>query len=534
MEYELGAVRQYFDVAVPNNNFSYNHTQDKNAVMAAMGAAGIESVLPTLNAGRVLYLQNSTDWHVSKHLKPFLSTNSYVHRGNGFYSNDRGHSVVVSNFGSGHAVPPLQVIHYAIREMLTQTRSTRVIYNALIESGALLKEFYELPRDMQKDWQQAGHSVSLEIMRQKNDLTVTVNWGQIRPGTGGIKVSYSVFGADKRIQHSSLGSKSYDLKLDTPQDAVRVEATFVDGFDNRLGMVSISVEDFMKAAVVQSDASSSNEYRSQMTITAGTDESESARREQQATERPPLRIFVYGSCVSRDAFEESDTLKLVDYRARSSVGSAFGRRTGLFERITLANNPSAFQRRMVSSDLNKELAQTIRESSFDYLLVDFIDERLQLIRTGDRYDTYSPELTRAGLEVSAENLVEPGSTEYMEAFKRGWDKLLEIVPVEKIRLNRVFWASVDEDGKELEGMPKILEGNRLLQRLYSYALSFPGIQSIDYPDELIRSDSNHKWGRSPFHFSKAFYRKTIDALGAMSGESPGLDSSMGCDLSNTF
>lgn len=515
IEYEIGAVKQYFNVAVPSNRFQYDSEAAKNLTIAKLAASGIETVLPRLDTKRVLYLQNATDWHVSKHLKPFLELNQYEHRGNGFYSNDLRHSVVISSFGAGHAVPPLEVIHSAIREMLSPARSTRAIYNGLIENNVLSHDFYQLPRDMRDEWDGLEMPFTINLRRNESQLSVEVDWKGSRPGVGGITVSFRVFGVKGQIQVVHRANSPYSLDIEAPRDAVRVEATFVDGFNNQLGTVSVPVS---VETVLSSDNPNPLLIDHRPVSTSQPQETDSVgllSPEKASTPETPLQIFVYGSCVSRDAFEEPDSPVLVDYRARSSLGSAFGSPTGLLEKISLDANPSAFQRRMVNTDLSKDLAPLIRDSTFDYLLVDFIDERLQLIRGENGYDTYSPELSRTGLEASSLVLVEPGSNEYMDAFRIGWRRLLEILPPEKILVNRVFWASLDEKGVELEGTPKILENNKLLQRLYDYVASFPGIRFIDYPEEMLRANPNHKWGVSPFHFSPALYRRTIEAMAAI-------------------
>ena len=228
-----------------------------------------------------------------------------------------------------------------------------------------------------------------------------------------------------------------------------------------------------------------------------------------------LRIFAYGSCVSRDAFQELDAPILVDYFARSCIGSAFSAPRRHLESISLESNPSAFQRRMVRTDLSKDLEAILLDSEFDLLLVDFIDERLHLIRSTTGYDTYSPELSRTGFEVDPELLVEPGSDEYMSAFRSGWEKLLELVPAQRIVVSRAFWATHDETRAELSDPTNIARNNNVLERLYDYACSTPGVRVIDYTNDELTADSIHKWGISPFHYSKAFYRKTVEFLSAL-------------------
>ena len=68
-----------------------------------------------------------------------------------------------------------------------------------------------------------------------------------------------------------------------------------------------------------------------------------------------LRVFILGSCVSRDAFSlPSDGLELVGYFARTSLASAFHPQVAPRSLAQLATAiPSSFQRRMVQADLDK-------------------------------------------------------------------------------------------------------------------------------------------------------------------------------------
>jgi hypothetical protein len=506
IDYEVGAVRRYFDVAVPGNDFEYVDRAARTRTVEKLSEHGIASVLPRSSAGRVLYLQNSSDWHVIKHLKPYLEGNDFVYRGNGYYSNALGHSVVISNFGTGHAVPPTALIHAGIKEMLMPSRSTRAIYNDLIERALLGSDFHELPRDMRSEWSAPNGPFGVDVKKDSGQWVASVNWRGRRPGTGGVKVAFNAFDADSRIQSSQLSADD-TFRITAHGDALRVEAIFFDGFGHRLGEIGVQIEENKEVSAATSPIVDAGKHP--------IGESSNATVFGDAPNNPSPQIFVYGSCVSRDAFQEPDAPALVDYLARSCLGSAFSAPSGRLETVSLESNPSAFQRRMVATDLGKHLGDLVRGADFDFLLVDFIDERLQLIRSANGYDTYSPELGRTGFDVDPQSLVETGSDEYMAAFRAGWKKLLNLVPGEKIVINRVFWATHDEGGDELTEFPAIGRNNDILSHLYNYACSTPGVRVIDYaPDEMV-ADRNHKWGVSPFHFSKRFYRKTVESLSSL-------------------
>lgn len=39
-----------------------------------------------------------------------------------------------------------------------------------------------------------------------------------------------------------------------------------------------------------------------------------------------------------------------------------------------------------------------------------------------------------------------------------------------------------------------------------------GVSFLDYPQELLCADANHKWGESPFHYTKSLYLHTLKHL----------------------
>ena len=91
-----------------------------------------------------------------------------------------------------------------------------------------------------------------------------------------------------------------------------------------------------------------------------------------------MRVLIFGSCVSRDAFDfvTDGSVSIVDYYARSSFASAF--HPDPVEDRFSADLASSFQRRQVRRDFSKTFPHAVRTSNFDLLLVDFTDERFQL------------------------------------------------------------------------------------------------------------------------------------------------------------
>lgn len=224
------------------------------------------------------------------------------------------------------------------------------------------------------------------------------------------------------------------------------------------------------------------------------------------------RIFIFGSCVSRDAF--TGDMKPYDYLARSSIASAFGHPcdAGLAE-ADLSRIASEFQRRMVAADLRRTAITALASTEYDYLLLDLIDERFDLAEFGDFFVTVSSELLKSGIQLpSRAERVSPADPRRMKRWREGFRRLVEIVGEERIILNRVFWATHDESGTELPKQAEIQAANIQLARMYGFIDSFESVRAIDYPAALLVSDSAHKWGVSPFHYVPELYLHTLKSI----------------------
>jgi hypothetical protein len=232
------------------------------------------------------------------------------------------------------------------------------------------------------------------------------------------------------------------------------------------------------------------------------------------------RIFICGSCVSRDAFtlDQNDRFTLVDYFARSSFASSFSlpaAQDAYSEQIT-----SAFQRRQISRDFHKTLPGALREAAFDLLLIDFIDERFPLFRFNDgSIVTISAELHL--LRVLTPDLgtrFDPFDDRQFTLWCAGLERLVAQCRatgrMQKIMINKVCWSSTTLDGSPDATPPaQIAQANTYLERQYAHcARLIPAAQFITYDPDLLRSDPDHRWGLAPYHYGPAFYDSTLEQL----------------------
>lgn len=228
----------------------------------------------------------------------------------------------------------------------------------------------------------------------------------------------------------------------------------------------------------------------------------------------PSRVFILGSCVSRDALEqEPGRFELVSYLARTSMASIGMPKVEDAEvRAKVAGFASPFQKRMLLNDLDKSTVALVKDTPHDILLLDFIDERFNLLLTGHSLFSLSGELEKAGVEVGGRVVVAPGSESFISLWLAGLGRLLSEVDPGKVVLNRAYWAERFPDGSDASSRGWILRNNALLQRLYDEVDRYWSLKRIDYPGEVVVAEPGHKWGIAPYHYTSAFYAHTLATL----------------------
>lgn len=225
-------------------------------------------------------------------------------------------------------------------------------------------------------------------------------------------------------------------------------------------------------------------------------------------------VFIYGSCVSRDAFETLKTRhSLIDYVARQSLISSF---TDPVEASIKLSLESPFQRRMVAGDLQSNLTQRIalHKDDIDLLMIDLTDERLGVDRLTSRiFATHSVELVASQWTKKLKTppkLVPIGSTEHWRLWKeaaRGFVSFLnEVGVLKRTVVYYTPWASTSLEGASVPMFrnvkPEIM--SRSLMQCAAFIEGL-GVEVIQLPDRLTITTANHKWGIAPYHYIDEAY-----------------------------
>ncbi len=176
---------------------------------------------------------------------------------------------------------------------------------------------------------------------------------------------------------------------------------------------------------------------------------------------------------------------------------------------------------MLHADINKSLAESLATTSFDVLVVDFIDERMNTLEVGNTTITESEELKATGFTVDPSHSYEPWSDLGLGRRLDGIRRLVDLVDPTKIVVNRVYWATVDTDGVPFPRSRWFDRNNRLLYDLYKEIEKVPGVRFIDYPGGAPLAATSHRWGRQPYHYSQAtndHFLRELERLTADKGQ----------------
>lgn len=245
-------------------------------------------------------------------------------------------------------------------------------------------------------------------------------------------------------------------------------------------------------------------------------------------------ISIFGSCVSRDLLEydESKRLLLKTYIARQSIVSAVSAPVSIEkEAIDLTSH---FQKECVYNDFKKNTMEVLKQDESKYLLIDLIDERFKLAvckgSNGQKsYVTYSAYLQESEY-IKFPKLIEKKKKKwfreqyfiqhksldkYMKEFCK---QILGIYAQENIIIHRCkllpFYLDKNNQIKQFDKNYLLYNQitNELLSYMYNYLEAYmPKAKVIDICDKYY-ADENHKWGLSPMHYEKEYYKEIFSII----------------------
>lgn len=236
------------------------------------------------------------------------------------------------------------------------------------------------------------------------------------------------------------------------------------------------------------------------------------------------RVFLFGECVIRDAYERtSDRHDLVKYVARQSlISAATPAMTVDPDAIALA---SKFQRFAVTGDLGSSLYPELaaNHENIDIVVIDLVVDRFGVIPQRDegRYFTHSAEFRASGVKKHLRGLGKPipfGTPTHLKIWTQSAERLVhhleELGLKEKTLVLDVLWAHSTRDGVPANEFPDLssVRANLVYPR-YVDVLEKLGLAVAHMPEDVAFTTADHKWGLAPYHYVDEAYdwmNKEID------------------------
>jgi len=236
-----------------------------------------------------------------------------------------------------------------------------------------------------------------------------------------------------------------------------------------------------------------------------------------------MRLGIFGSCVTRDLFEDPVLRPaLARYASRSSVISAVGGPVALdVERVRL---DSAFQRRCVVEDFDKSFLEQLESCRLDWLVVDLIDERFDVLRTPSSYVTCSSAYSAAGLEREdrfehVRRLTGEADALFEHAAASFAERVTAVLDPERVVVHRAHWLTRFREGPVLRDFPAdrvdfAEHHNSALERGYDALERHLGGRApvIALGDGGYVADAAHRWALEPYHYEPAYNVAAVQRL----------------------
>ncbi|WP_144794994.1 DUF6270 domain-containing protein [Kocuria palustris] len=439
---------------------------------------------------RLLYLQNLNDWHLSAHAMPYVQAHRFQDLGTGSRILGPDHVVQGGDWGAGHAPLTHDLLVSALAEFLHgDAPSLDIARRIVLDEACDAASLAQMPKDLRSlatsilTGARAAHATG------ESAVTVTLPEGAPEPGYGGLRFGLTQSLGDRRGQLAWFRhTRRLEYDADARWTGSELLVTVRDGLNHHLGQLAVGDGEAPEPAVVRSPV--------------------------QSRDPAQTRAFIYGSCVTRDAFALDGAPGLSDYFARTPLVSAFGRAPAeLPASMDLEAIPSAFQKRMVDRDVRKTLPPTLRDLDPEVLvIIDLIDERIPVARVSGGILACSSEAARAGFAPQREAQISIGRPGFITAWNQAAAELVEALEGRRVVLNKAYWATHDDTGQDLQERFPIELHNRTLKHMYTTLERSLGCAVIEYPDDLLVADSTHRWGLSPFHYTRPFYDHFIARL----------------------
>ncbi|WP_193127683.1 hypothetical protein, partial [Gulosibacter sediminis] len=195
--------------------------------------------LPDQGPGRLVYLQNPTDWHLASHCVPYMKSHGYTQSGPGLWRRDDDKVVWIANFAQGHTPPERSLLV----EFLKRFTSTTAGLLPLIEEFDQVSLIGDDPSLRPIDLSSASDIVERLISFDFENGIINVKSERLPDGFGGLRWRVVIDQDGQATTSSFLFRKwsHWKIPLD-PRNSpgILLEIQVVDGFDNIVARYDIT------------------------------------------------------------------------------------------------------------------------------------------------------------------------------------------------------------------------------------------------------------------------------------------------------
>ena len=223
-----------------------------------------------------------------------------------------------------------------------------------------------------------------------------------------------------------------------------------------------------------------------------------------------MKFSILGSCITRDIFRECSLDILVEnYRARTSIHSVTSQVAADTSKLNLPE--SKFQQKMVIADFEKHSINTI---DCDYLIIDLIDERFELITNFGSLVTLSNELRENNKINTINKYIERGTEEDFQLWRDCIKQLALNINIPVILHKSRLASKLNKKNEHIfidnKYIEKLNERMRRYEEIVYQEMEIFG--TIDVDEKFLISNINHVWGYSPYHYIPEYYIEAKNQL----------------------
>lgn len=227
------------------------------------------------------------------------------------------------------------------------------------------------------------------------------------------------------------------------------------------------------------------------------------------------KIFIYGSCVTRDGVEwwPDYGFELDGYVARQSLISSQSAATQAEATFDFESVESDFQKRMAIDDLEGNLMSVITRHNPEVIVWDLCDERngVHQFKSGRFYTRnilYKDSRPRG-------ETIAFGSDQHFQLWTKALDSFMNQLGNRRLIVNGTPWAIKNDKGDPVNSDDtKATVFNRNAERYFD-AIADRGIPIIRVDQDKAIALSSHKWGEAPFHYVDDTYHEFLRQLQAL-------------------